>query len=106
MQNLRVLVGRGGVQPPADARPAADSAWCKIPPGPSGRGRVHRHGLPWADITHIDALSHYSYDALMYNSVPAGVVTSREGAQGLVSGGCCWTLPGCAASTGCPRTRR
>jgi kynurenine formamidase len=32
-------------------------------------------------ITHIDALSHYSYDGLMYNGVPAGVVTSREGAQ-------------------------
>ena len=32
-------------------------------------------------ITHIDALSHYSYEGLMYNGVPAGVVTSREGAQ-------------------------
>ena len=32
-------------------------------------------------ITHIDALSHYSYDGLMYNGVPAGVVTSRDGAQ-------------------------
>ena len=32
-------------------------------------------------ITHIDALSHYSYDGLMYNGVPAAVVTSREGAQ-------------------------
>jgi kynurenine formamidase len=32
-------------------------------------------------ITHIDALSHYSYGGLMYNGVPAGVVTSREGAQ-------------------------
>ena len=32
-------------------------------------------------ITHIDALSHYSYDGMMYNGVPAAVVTSREGAQ-------------------------
>jgi hypothetical protein len=32
-------------------------------------------------ITHIDALSHYSFEGLMYNGVPAGVVTSREGAQ-------------------------
>ena len=30
-------------------------------------------------ITHIDALSHYSYDGLMYNGVPAAVVTSPGG---------------------------
>ena len=53
-------------------------------------------------ITHIDALSHYSYDGLMYNGVPAAVVTSREGAQshaidltaqGLVSRGVLLDIP-------------
>ena len=32
-------------------------------------------------ITHIDAMSHYSWEGRMYNGVPASVVTSREGAQ-------------------------
>ena len=32
-------------------------------------------------ITHIDALSHYSWQGKMYNGTPASVVTSREGAQ-------------------------
>jgi kynurenine formamidase len=32
-------------------------------------------------ITHIDALSHYSWQGTMYNGVPASLVTSREGAQ-------------------------
>ena len=34
-------------------------------------------------ITHIDSLSHYSRDGKMYNGRPAGLVTSREGAQAL-----------------------
>ena len=34
-------------------------------------------------ITHIDSLSHYSWDGKMYNSRPASLVTSREGAQAL-----------------------
>jgi kynurenine formamidase len=32
-------------------------------------------------ITHIDALSHYSWRGMMYNGKPASLVTSREGAQ-------------------------
>ena len=32
-------------------------------------------------ITHIDALSHYSWEGVMYNGRPASLVTSREGAQ-------------------------
>ncbi len=32
-------------------------------------------------ITHIDAMSHYSWNGLMYNGVPSSVVASREGAQ-------------------------
>lgn len=32
-------------------------------------------------ITHIDAMSHYSWGGLMYNGTPASRVTSREGAQ-------------------------
>ena len=32
-------------------------------------------------ITHIDALSHYSWQGKMYNGRPASLVTSREGAQ-------------------------
>ena len=53
-------------------------------------------------ITHIDALSHYSYEGFMYNGVPAAVVTSREGAQshaidltaqGLVSRGVLLDIP-------------
>ena len=32
-------------------------------------------------ITHIDALSHYSWQGQMYNGKPASLVTSREGAQ-------------------------
>ncbi len=32
-------------------------------------------------ITHVDALSHYSWEGLMYNGKPASLVTSREGAQ-------------------------
>jgi kynurenine formamidase len=32
-------------------------------------------------ITHIDALSHYSWQGTMYNGKPASLVTSREGAQ-------------------------
>ncbi len=32
-------------------------------------------------ITHIDALSHYSWQGAMYNGQPASLVTSREGAQ-------------------------
>ena len=32
-------------------------------------------------ITHIDAMSHYSWQGKMYNGTPASQVTSREGAQ-------------------------
>jgi hypothetical protein len=32
-------------------------------------------------ITHIDALSHYSWQGTMYNGKPANLVTLREGAQ-------------------------
>ena len=32
-------------------------------------------------VTHIDAMSHYSWEGKMYNGVPSSVVTSREGAQ-------------------------
>ena len=32
-------------------------------------------------ITHIDALSHYSWQAKLYNGRPASLITSREGAQ-------------------------
>lgn len=32
-------------------------------------------------ITHVDALSHYSWDGLLYNGKPAKLITSREGAQ-------------------------
>tara|TARA_A100001037_G_scaffold306670_1_gene353866 strand:- start:5905 stop:6852 length:948 start_codon:yes stop_codon:yes gene_type:complete len=32
-------------------------------------------------ITHIDALSHYSWRGLMYNGVPADMVTAKEGAE-------------------------
>lgn len=32
-------------------------------------------------ITHIDALSHYSWEGLLYNGKPASMITSREGAQ-------------------------
>ena len=32
-------------------------------------------------ITHIDAMSHYSWNGLMYNGVPSSRITSREGAQ-------------------------
>ena len=32
-------------------------------------------------ITHIDALSHYSWRGLMYNGVPSDLVTSKDGAQ-------------------------
>ena len=32
-------------------------------------------------ITHIDALSHYSWQGQMYNGQPASLVTSRQGAQ-------------------------
>ena len=32
-------------------------------------------------ITHIDAMSHYSWQGKMYNGTPADMVTSREGAQ-------------------------
>lgn len=32
-------------------------------------------------ITHIDALSHYSWQGRLYNGKPASVITSREGAQ-------------------------
>jgi kynurenine formamidase len=32
-------------------------------------------------ITHIDALSHYSWQAKLYNGKPANLITSREGAQ-------------------------
>jgi len=34
-------------------------------------------------ITHIDSLSHYSWQGKMYNGRPASMVTSREGAQAL-----------------------
>ena len=34
-------------------------------------------------ITHIDALSHYSWEGELYNGKPASLVTSREGAQTL-----------------------
>jgi kynurenine formamidase len=32
-------------------------------------------------ITHIDALSHYSWQGRLYNGKPASLITSREGAQ-------------------------
>jgi len=32
-------------------------------------------------ITHIDALSHYSWQGKLYNGMPANLITSREGAQ-------------------------
>jgi kynurenine formamidase len=32
-------------------------------------------------ITHIDALSHYSWEGTLYNGKPASMITSREGAQ-------------------------
>lgn len=32
-------------------------------------------------ITHIDALSHYSWNAQLYNGRPANLITSREGAK-------------------------
>ena len=32
-------------------------------------------------ITHIDALSHYSWQAKLYNGRPASLITSKEGAQ-------------------------
>ena len=32
-------------------------------------------------ITHIDALSHYSWQGKLYNGKPANLITSREGAQ-------------------------
>lgn len=32
-------------------------------------------------ITHIDAMSHYSWQGRMYNGTPASKITSREGAQ-------------------------
>ena len=32
-------------------------------------------------ITHIDALSHYSWKGKMYNGTPSSAITSREGAQ-------------------------
>ena len=32
-------------------------------------------------ITHIDALSHYSWQGRLYNGKPASMITSREGAQ-------------------------
>jgi kynurenine formamidase len=32
-------------------------------------------------ITHVDALSHYSWQAKLYNGRPANLITSREGAQ-------------------------
>ncbi len=32
-------------------------------------------------ITHIDALSHYSWQGRMYNGKPASLITAREGAQ-------------------------
>lgn len=32
-------------------------------------------------ITHIDALSHYSWQAMLYNGRPANLITSKEGAQ-------------------------
>ena len=34
-------------------------------------------------ITHIDSLSHYSWQSQMYNGRPSSMVTSREGAQAL-----------------------
>ena len=53
-------------------------------------------------ITHIDALSHYSWQGKMYNGKPASLVTSREGARshaievaaaGIVSRGVCLDIP-------------
>ena len=53
-------------------------------------------------ITHIDAMSHYSWNGLMYNGVPASRITSREGAQshnieaayeGIISRGVLLDLP-------------
>ncbi len=53
-------------------------------------------------ITHIDAMSHYSWNGLMYNGVPASRITSRDGAQshsieaayeGIVSRGVLLDLP-------------
>ena len=53
-------------------------------------------------ITHIDAMSHYSWNGLMYNGVPSSVITSREGAlshnieaayEGIVTRGVLLDLP-------------
>ena len=53
-------------------------------------------------ITHIDAMSHYSWNGLMYNGVPANRITSREGAlshnieaayEGIISRGVLLDLP-------------
>ncbi len=53
-------------------------------------------------ITHIDAMSHYSWNGLMYNGVPSSLITSREGAlshsieaacQGIITRGVLLDLP-------------
>ena len=49
----------------------------------SRRGAAEFIGLVFhgQSVTHIDAMSHYSWEGKMYNGVPASAVTSREGAQ-------------------------
>ena len=64
-------------------------------------------------ITHIDAMSHYSWNGLMYNGTPASRVTSREGAQshsieaayaGIVGRGVLLDLPGVRGADWVPPT--
>ena len=66
-------------------------------------------------ITHIDAMSHYSWNGLMYNGTPASRVTSREGRsrialrrlmRGLWGGGRCWICRGLGGLIGCRRRSR
>ena len=53
------------------------------PASAPGRVGVYRHGISFhgQTITHIDALSHYSWQGKLYNGKPASLITSREGAQ-------------------------
>jgi len=50
---------------------------------PQRRGAAEFIGMVFhgQTITHIDSLSHYSWQGQMYNGRPANLVTSREGAQ-------------------------
>ncbi len=49
----------------------------------SRRGAAEFVGLVFhgQTITHIDALSHYSWNGIMYNGKPHSLITAREGAQ-------------------------